>query len=114
MHIEDIHVGQHVTVVTGDVVLCQAGCCILGERYQELKGVPITVKGIAPPYLVCALPHGRAHVVIDTRDCDLTKVSSAYLRAFYPVQQLAKLQEELRGPQPGPHDPPHGMECTGR
>jgi hypothetical protein len=114
MHIEQIHVGQSVTVVDGDYVLCQAGCCVLGERYSELKGVPIVVKGIAPPYLVCALPQGHTHVIIDSRACVLTKVSSAYRKAFLPVQRLAKPLEEIVGPQQGPHDPPHDGVCSGK
>lgn len=111
MHIEQIHVGEAVTVVDGADVTCPTGCCVFGEHYAGIKGVPLVVLGIAPPYLVTGLPRGNANVIIDIRLCVLTKVPDEYLNAFRATTVPLAVTEER---PPGPLGPPHDEVCSGK
>ena len=111
MHIEDITTGDAVTILRGNVTtICEIGCC-RAEAYGNLKGLPIMVAGISLPYVVgSVVGHGR--VVLDVRECELTKLSDGYLAAFLPCPGPAPVADLS---QPPKHYPPElDGACEGK
>lgn len=80
--VETINVGDVVTVLNGKKQRCPAGCCVVGEAYEDCKGLPLVVMAVDWPYIITAhlaTPGGR---VIDARRVKLTKCSGDYVAGF--------------------------------
>lgn len=85
MHIEDINIGDFVTVLRGQKLSCPVGCCEQ-DSHQEVKGIPFMVTAIQVPYVMCALWYGGGKV-FDTRECELMAVSQGYFDSFKQMCQ---------------------------
>ena len=90
---EDIRVGTFCAVHTGRQDPCPCGCGGSTEQYVPLKGYPLAVTALALPYVAAVVIHANAVAVIDTRECELMRVSEDFARAF----QRMKAKEEPDG-----------------
>jgi len=113
MHIENLHVGDSITILRGNVVhTCPMGCC-QSERYEDFKGLPLIVLAINAPYVVAANVIGQGGKVLDSRHCELTKCTNEYVDAFRLM--VGGTSVRPLNPAAAIHSPPEvgGAECVG-
>lgn len=99
---DDLQVGMTVTVLesrpklvtqsigqgddeSGRPVSTLAGiAAMMPCLYAMLKGHPLRIDAVDLPYIVATCRHCNQTLHIDTRDCELSKVTEEYARALEP------------------------------
>ena len=88
---DDLHIGAFVTVLNGPHLVVGYVCDDDGDTLScqravdhSLEGLPLTIVAIDLPYVVVASLAGPGRRVVDVRETDLMKISTAYVEALLP------------------------------